>query len=116
MEFKGIKNLSKFVEIVKKSEFEETSEDKIFDQFLNNAKIEKIDPKPRIENSGLGYYDYGSESGFDAGSNYLILEGNGVISTVIDTHTLYSAIEKFTFSENSINIEDVVEKFFLSAE
>ena len=41
MEFNGIKNISDLIDLVKQSEYDESPEDLIFDQFLNNAKVER---------------------------------------------------------------------------
>jgi hypothetical protein len=114
MEFKGMKNLSELVELVKQSEYNEDSDDILLNQFIDNSNIVSIDTQPYVDNDGIGYYEYGSEVGYDAGKDYLVLEGNGIITTTIDIEPLLFATDSPHLSKNPEDLKQAVNKFFLA--
>lgn len=116
MEFKGIKNISELIELVKQSNYNEDPEDVLTTQFLDNAKVVSIDPMPYIDNDGIGYYDYGSEIGYDAGKDYLVIEGSATITTKVEIESLLSATESPHLSKNPEDLKQAIDKFFLSDE
>jgi hypothetical protein len=114
MEFKGIKDISELIEFVKQSEYTEDPDDTIINQFIDNSKIVSMNPQPYIDNDGIGYYDYGSEVGYDAGKDYLVLEGNGIISTMIEIEPLLFATDSPHLSKNPEDLKQAINKFFLA--
>ena len=114
MEFKGIKNLSELIELVKQSEYEENPEDILTTQFLDNAKITSINPQPYIDNDGIGHYDYGGQTGFDAGIDYLRLDGNAIITTMVHIEPLLSATNNSQLSKYPEDLKKAIDEFFLT--
>jgi len=116
MEFNGIKNISDLIDLVKQSEYDESPEDLIFNQFLNNAKVESIDPQPYIDNDGIGYYDYGGQVGYDAGKDYLVLDGNAIITTMIGIEPLLSVTENSQLSKQPEDLQKAIDELFVAGD
>lgn len=108
-----MKNISDLIELVKQSEYEESPEDLLTSQFLDNSEVVSIDPLPMIDNDGIGYYDYGGQTGYDAGKDYLVLEGNAVISTMVGIEPLLAATENSQLSKHPEDLKKAIDEFFL---
>jgi hypothetical protein len=116
MGYNGIKNLDELIEFIKQSEYEESSEDILTTQFLDNAKVESVNPQPYIDNDGIGYYDYGGATGYDAGKDYLVLDGNAIITTMVEIEPLLSATENLHLAKQPEDLKRAIDEFFLTDE
>lgn len=113
MEFKGVNSVFELIELIKKSEYEEDADGVLVNQFIDNATIKNLDPQPYIDNDGIGYYEYGSETGYDAGKDYLVLDGSGVVNTTVEIKPLLSAVDKPHLSGSPEELKQAIQEFFL---
>lgn len=111
MEFGGMHDI---VDLIRKCSYKEDPGDIVITQFLDNAKVANINPMPYIDNDGIGHYDYGSEVGYDAGKDYLVLDGSATVTTMIGIETLLSATESPNLSKNPEDLKIAIDKFFLA--
>ena len=116
MEFKGLNNISELIELVKKSNYDEDPGDILTMQFLNNAKVTNVDPMPYIDNDGIGHYEYGSEVGYDAGKDYLVLDGSATLTTMVEIEPLLYATESPHLSKSPEDLKEAINKFFLEGD